>query len=396
MKTKKLHLSLLMFFQLTVIGAYMPILSIYFRDYIGLTGFQAGIILSMSAIPSILSPFISAWIVDRVITSRRFLALSHIISAILITFLSFQTSYPVVLITYLIYTIFQVPTAALVNALVFHNMVDRNSFGAIRLWGTVGWVAAGWIVSLTWKFMPGLENMPIALRLSALFSLIVVFLTLKLPRLKLDKDKKVSIFPHEAIEVVKKPEVLLLFLLVFIIATADKYLGYGMPFFLSKNGIAQDKMMILLSLGQFSEIILLLTLSKFIMKWGFKNLFLIGLSAEILRFFLFWIDGPLIFTIAGIAIHGVIYAFFYAAASIYLDHFSDDISRGGAHQLFSLTYVGGAGLLGNIFAGYCADHFMIDGIINFKIFWLIPGLASLVTIIILALRMKRISRHDLP
>lgn len=396
MKSKKLHLSMLMYFQLCVVGAYMPILSIYFREYIGLNGLQTGIILSMAAIPSILSPFISAWIVDRVITSRRFLALSHIISAALIMTLSFEKSFPNVLITYLIYTIFQVPTSALVTTLVFHNMEDRNTFGSIRLWGTIGWISAGWIISIIWKFNSGIENMPLALRLSALFSLIVVLLTLKLPKLKLDRDKKVSIIPHEAIAVVKNPEIMLLFIMVFIVATADKFISYGMPVFLNSNGIPQSNIMILLSIGQYSEIFLLLFLSKFIKRLGFKNIFILGLSIEIFRYVVFWLNGPLALTITGIAVHGFIYAFFYASASIYLDHFTDETSRGGVHQLFTLTYLGGASLVGNIFAGFCADHFMVEGLINFKIFWLIPGIMAISTLLILGLRMKRITAHDTP
>lgn len=383
-----------MYFQLCVVGAYMPILSIYFREYLGLNGIQTGVLLSMAAIPSILSPFISAWIVDRVITSRRFLALSHIISAILIMVLSYEKSFSIVLITYLIYTIFQVPTSALVTTLVFHNMEDRNSFGSIRLWGTIGWISAGWIISIIWKFNSGIENMPLALRLSSLFSLIVVFLTLKLPKLKLDRDKKVSIIPHEAIAVVKKPEIILLFALVFFTATADKFITYGMPVFLNSNGIPQEKMMVLLSIGQYSEIFLLLFLSKVIKKLGFKNIFILGLSIEIFRYVVFWLNGPLTLTITGIAVHGFIYAFFYAAASIYLDHFTDETSRGGVHQLFTLTYLGGASLVGNLFAGFCADHFMVEGLINFKIFWLIPGLMATTTLLVLAIKMRRITNHD--
>ena len=68
MKSKRLHLSLLMFFQLCVVGTYVPILSMYLKVYLGFSGIQTGIILSLASIPSIIIPFLSAWIVDRIIT----------------------------------------------------------------------------------------------------------------------------------------------------------------------------------------------------------------------------------------------------------------------------------------------------------------------------------------
>lgn len=383
-----------MFFQLAAIGTYVPILSIYLKDYLGFSAISVGIILSIASLPSILAPFLSAWIVDRIITSRRFLVLCHLGAAILIAIMSFETSYSSVLITYFIYTIFMVPTSALVNALVFHYMEDGNSFGVIRVWGTIGWVVAGWIISLIWKVSNGTENLPLALQLSAFFSVLVVFLTLKLPKLELHGNKKVSFIPHEAMEVIKKPEVVLLFILIFISSTADKFLTYGMPIFLNQNGVAQDNILIVLSLGQIPEALMLFTLGAIIRKLGFKNIFVIALSMQIVRYAIFYFNGPIQLTLFGILIHGFIYAFFYAAATIYLDNFTDKNSRGGVHQIFNLIYVGMAGLLGNLAAGYTANNFLINGNIDFKVFWLIPWIISVLTFLTLIVLMKRINRHN--
>lgn len=383
-----------MFFQLAAVGTYIPVISIYFKDYLGFSAIQAGIILSLTSLPSVLAPFLSAWIVDRLITSRRFLALCHVGAAILISVLSFEKGYYPVLITYFIYTMMLVPTYALVNAVVFHYMDDRNSFGLIRVWGSIGWVVSGWLISFFWKFTNS-SDMSLALKLSALFSVIVVVLTLKLPRLKLDRDKKVTLIPHEAIDVIKKPEVTFLFILIFIMATVDKFISYGMPMFLTSNGTPRDNVMIILSLGQFPEIIMLFVLSSFIRKLGFKNIFIIALILQIARYTIFYINGPLPLTLVGITIHGFIYAFLYAGSTIYLDNFTDINSRGGVHQLFSLIYVGIAGFLGNLFAGYIAENVMANGNIDFKLFWGIPAVTSTVTLVILILRMKRLDKKEL-
>ncbi len=379
-----------MFFQLCIVGAYTPILSVYLKDHLGFTGIQIGVILSMSAIPSILAPFISAWIVDRIITSRRFLALCQTAAAITIYIMSIEKSYNSILITYLIYMMFLVPTFALVNALVFHNEDEKGSFGFIRLWGTIGWVAAGWTVSIIWKFTDSSVNMPYALQLSAFFSLIVVILTLKLPKRELDKNKTLAIIPVEAFKVVVKPEVLLLLFVVFISACADKFYFYGTPLFLQDIGIKKDNILPVLSLGQAPEVIMLFTLASLIKRLGFKSIFTIALSMQVLRFLIFWFNGPIAITLIGVSLNGFIYALFYATSTIYLDTFTDTNSRGGSHQLFSLITVGAAGFTGNLLAGWAAGTFTILENINFRIFWIIPIAISITAFLTIKIFMKRV------
>lgn len=383
MKSGKIHLSLLMFFQICTIGVYSPILSVYLKDYLHFTETKIGVILSMSAYPSILAPFFSAWIVDRFITSRKYLTICQTFAAITIYILSYQKSYNYFLITYLIYTTFLMPTFALVNALVFHNYKDSKSFGFIRVWGTIGWIIAGWAISLIWKFTEGADNMPYALRLSSLFSLAVVILTLMLPKLKLHKDEKITLIPKETIAVIIKPEVILILIAVFISACADKFYFYGTPIFLQDNGVKKDNILFALSLGQIPEIIMLFTLAGLLKKIKFKTIFSLALILQIVRFIIFWVNGPLPLTLLGISLNGFIYALFYAASTIYLDTFTDEKSRGGTHQIFSLITVGLAGLLANLAAGWVAENYKVGELINFKAFWLFPTAASVLALIII-------------
>lgn len=392
MKAGKLHLSLLMFFQLCVVGAISPILSVYFKDYLGFSGIQVGVILSLASIPSIIAPFFSSWVVDRFVTSRQLLALCQGLAAILMGILSFTRSYDAVLITYFIYMILLVPTFALVNTLVFHNMEEAESFGIIRVWGTIGWVVAGWIVNFIMKLVEHPDEMIISPWLSAFFSIIVVFLTLKLPKLALNKDTVKSIIPKEAFRIIIKPEVLLILFAVFISACADKFYFYGTPLFLQSIGVAKDNLLIVLSLGQAPEVIMLFTLGMMIKKIGFKNIFTLALIMQIFRFLIFTINGPIGLTFLGVSLNGFIYALFYAASTIYLDTFTTSDTRGGVHQLFSMVTVGIAGITGNLFAGYLAENFTIGEEINFSIFWKVPLILSVVTFIVLNLFMKRRSK----
>jgi len=389
-----LHLSLLMFFQLCVVGSISPILSVYFKDYLGFSGLQVGIILSIASILSILSPFLTSWIVDRIITSRHLMIICHSVGAILMVVFSLQRSYPMVLTTYFLCMILLIPTYALINTLVFHNTKDSTKFGLIRVWGTIGWILAGWLVSFIWKNTQSPDNMLYAPRLSALFSLVVVFLTIKLPKITLDKNKQVSIIPREAFRVIIKPEVLVILLAVFISSIGDRFYSYGTPLFLQSIGVYKDNILIVLSLGQGPEIIMLFALAFMIRKFGFKNIFIIALIMQVFRFSIFYLRGPLPLTFIGVSLNGFIFALFYAASTIYLDNFTSKESRGGVHQLFSLVSVGISGLTGNLIAGWFAQTFTSGNSINFNIFWRFPLLLSFIAMLILGFFMKRISKED--
>ncbi len=393
MKTRKLHLSLLMFFQLCVVGAYSPIFSLYLMDYLNFTGTQIGVILSTSAIPSIAAPFIGALIVDRIITSRKFLAVCQAGAAVIMFLLSNETGYISFMITYLIYMILLVPTFALVNALVFHNSDDSNNFGSIRVWGTIGWIVASVMITLLWKKAEVNPSMiPYALKLSALFSVIVVILTLKLPKLKLEKKEKVSIIPKETFNVIIKPEVMIILIAVFFSSCADKFYFFGTPLFLQDIGVVKTYIPTVMSLGQVAEILMLFGLGAILRKLGFKNIFILALFMQVLRFVLFYISGPLGLTLLGVSLNGFIYALFYAASTIYLDNFTDEKSRGGVHQLFSMITVGASSLFGYLLAGWASDNFRIGELINFKIFWTFPTILSILTLLIITLFMKRVKK----
>ncbi|MGL1891027.1 MAG: MFS transporter [Spirochaetaceae bacterium] len=392
MKSKKLHLSLLTFFQLCVAGSFIPIISMYLMDYLHFSAIQVGVILSIASIPSIIAPLISFFIVDRLITSRKFLMICQISGAIAITILSFQQNYISVIFTYFIYMMLLTPTYALVNILIFHNIKDSSAFGSIRLWGTVGWIFAGWLVSFIWNNTSSTRSMPLALQISAIFSIIVVILTFKLPKIKLEKNVKLTLFPKQTIEVLKNPRVIFIFALTLICATADRFLSYGLPLFLKSIGTSQNNIPMIMSFGQFPEIIMLFALAPIIKKLGFKKIFLLSLILQIARYTIFWFNGPLLLTYFGISLHGFIFALFYVGSTIYLDNFTDINSRGSLHQIHTLIYAGVAGFLGNFMAGIFANRVMINGVINFELFWLVPGLISVGTFVVLALFMKRLKK----
>jgi len=138
------RLSVMMFLQYAIWGAWLPILWPFLAGY---RQFEAGQIANMfavGAVGAIIAPFVAGQIADRYFATEKFLAISHVLGAVLIWFLASISTYYGFLVFSLLYSIVYAPTLALTNSISFHHLPDRDrDFGKVRLWGTIGWIAVG-------------------------------------------------------------------------------------------------------------------------------------------------------------------------------------------------------------------------------------------------------------
>src|SRR6185295_3016990 len=137
------QLSLMMFLQYGIWGAWLPILFPY-MGFLGFTPGQEVAIFFVGAVGAIIGPFLAGQVADRYFNTEKFLAVSHIAGGVLVWFLSSVHSFGAFLVFSLVYGLIYAPTLALTNSLTFHHVPDRDrDFGKIRVWGTVGWIVVG-------------------------------------------------------------------------------------------------------------------------------------------------------------------------------------------------------------------------------------------------------------
>ncbi|MFP6583341.1 MAG: MFS transporter, partial [Candidatus Hydrogenedentota bacterium] len=155
------RLGIMMFLQYAVWGVWLTILPGYLTaevtpDGFGGLGFSAaqmGIILGVAASVGALSaPFISGQIADRFFSAEKFLAFLLFAGGIVIFIMSTQTTFKMWLFLSILYSVLYMPTLTLTNSLAFSHLKDPDTeFSRVRVWGTFGWIAAGWIFS--WVFL---------------------------------------------------------------------------------------------------------------------------------------------------------------------------------------------------------------------------------------------------
>src|SRR3954447_8339408 len=140
----KFKLSVMMFLQYGIWGAWLPLFFAYLTGHLGIPAAKAGLLFSIGAIGALLAPFIAGQTADRWFNTEKFLAISHILGAVLVWQLAKVTTWNHLVVYSLLYSVIYAPTLALTNSLAFHHLPDRDrDFGKVRVWGTIGWIAVG-------------------------------------------------------------------------------------------------------------------------------------------------------------------------------------------------------------------------------------------------------------
>ena len=130
------------------------------------------------------------------------------------------------------------------------------------------------------------------------------------------------------------------------------------------------------TLGQMSEVLFMLAIPVFLQRFGMKTTLLVGMLAWVCRYVLFaYGDAQALafMLIAGIALHGVCYDFFFVSGQIYTDSRVGAEHKAAAQGLITLATYGVGMLAGFWAAGLIGDHYFRAGAHDWKSIWLFPA-----------------------
>ncbi|MCX7700013.1 MAG: MFS transporter, partial [Gemmataceae bacterium] len=266
----KLRLSIMMFLQFFIWGAWYPLVF----DYVPSLGFntewQVPLVLGTFNLSALVAMFFSNQFADRKFAAEKFLAFSHLVGGLAMIGLSFikrpDSSNPAPYWPFfglmLLHTLFYVPTISITNAIAFANLQDpARDFGKVRLWGTIGWIAAAWpfvFILVDWAKVPALGDVGFVTWLgealgspltgatlreatrytflaAGIASLVLAAFSLILPHTP-PKPSGEPLAWLEAIKFLRKPYILILFIVTFIDAAVHQAYFYWTATFL-KEGV---------------------------------------------------------------------------------------------------------------------------------------------------------------
>lgn len=391
----KFRLGLMMFLQYAIWGAWAPVLSDYLKNTLGFSGAQFSLIYSLLPLATIIAPFIGGQVADRHFASQKVVAFLQLGGGLFLIFLSTVTDYATMAWLMLGYCLLYAPTLALTNSIAFINLKNsEEEFGKVRVWGTIGWIAAGYILTL-WRVGAAKVDMwsvrADMLLLAGVFSIVMGFQSFSLPP---TPPRREGVKPWaflEAIKMMRDKNFLLFIIIAFVVATELMfYYILTAPFLTSeKIGVSSTILPWVMTIAQVAEIFVLAFLLPYlIIRIGIRNILVIGILAWPARYIIFAIGRPAWLVIASLALHGFCFVFFFAAAFIYVDTVAPRDIRHSAQSLITLVTYGWGNYLGSLFAGWVHDLFTRNGATDWTSVFLVPCALTVLCAIVFLLFFK--------
>ncbi len=399
MNTITIRLSVMMFLQFFIWGGWFVTLGTFLGGTLGASGGEIGMAFSTQSWGAIIAPFIIGLIADRFFNAERILGILHLVGAVLMYLMyqsgDFASFYPYVLG----YMIAYMPTLALVNSVSFGQMKDpTKEFGKIRVWGTIGWIVAGLVISyvFSWDSQQAIADGMLrnTFMLCAIASAALGVYSFTLPATPpASKGQEASglgeLLGLDALSLLKDKNFLVFFLSSVLICIPLAFYYQNANPFLTEIGVenATGKM----TLGQVSEVLFMLALPVFLNRFGIKLTLMLGMAAWVLRYALFALgdaDGGVMLLILGIALHGICYDFFFVSGQIYTNAKATEQCKSAAQGLITLATYGVGMLVGFWVAGQVTDAYVTDAGHDWAPIWYFPAGFALAVLVIFVLLFK--------
>jgi nucleoside transporter len=365
-------LSLMMFLEYFIWGAWYVTMGTYMGQYLNASGVEIGAAYSALAIATMISPFFVGMIADRFFAAQKIMSVLHIVGALLLFLATRITDSHTFYWVILGYSLLYMPTIALSNSVAFAQMTDPGKqFPWIRVFGTLGWIAAGILISKL-----GIEKTEGTFYMAAIASALLGFISLVLPNTPpkaADKESKVL----DAGTLSEKSYLIFFIAAILVCIPLSFYYGFANPF-LNEKGFenAAGKM----TLGQVSEAVFILAIPFLFNRIGVKKMLLLGMTAWILRYVCFahgdagageWM------LYGGIILHGICYDFFFVTGYMYTEKKAGQKFKNAAQGLFTFATYGVGMFIGTWFSGFIVDKYNNNGVHDWQQIWYVPAYIAL-------------------
>ena len=384
------RLAVMMFLNYVVWGAWYVTVGTYLTETLRFTGTQTGAVFGTTALACMISPFFVGLVADRFFATERLLCALHLIGAVLLYFVAQAQTFSSVYLLLLIYGLCFFPTIALTNTMTLRNVKDpAGEFPRIRMFATIGHIVIGLVIGAL-----AVERSANQFLISAGCSVVMGLYCLTLPhtppRAKGQPASWRSILGLDALVMMKDRS-----FAVFVIASVLGCIPLSFYFtftnaYLNQVGFsnAAGKM----TLGQGSEIVMMLLMPFIYRRYRLKTIFLAGLMAWSIRyvFLAFGNAGDLSFLFySAILLHGICFDFFFMTGQLYTDQEAPAHLRATAQGFLMFLTYGVGMLLGSMLSGWAVDFFTTtsgDTVTrDWTSFWLSSAASSFVIFLLVGL-----------
>src|ERR1700744_5456829 len=380
----KFRLTVMNFLEFFVWGAWLISLGGYMFNVLHFNGRQVGSVYGTMGVASIFTPALFGIVADRWMNAERVLGLCHIIGAVMLIWAANLHEFGMFYIAMLFNSFFFMPTIALNNTVSYIILIKGGfnvvkDFPPVRVWGTVGFVCAMWVVDLC-----GWKQSPYQLYVSAAAGLALGIYAFTLPAcFPVRTGPKPSLYASlglDAFVLFKRLKMFIFFLFSMLLGFALQISNaFASPFISDFARVPQYAQsfgvrhsVLLISISQISETLFILTIPYFLRKFGIKRVILVSIFAWVLRFGLFGIGNPgtgLPLLLLSMVVYGMAFDFFNISGSLFVEREAEIRIRASAQGLFMLMTNGIGAYVGTYLSGRVVDYFTAEGVRDWHNIW---------------------------
>lgn len=356
------------FLQFFVWGAWLITVANYWFDTKNWPGVEFGAVFSTLGLSSLFMPTLMGIIADRWINAEKLYGILHVLGGIVLLYLPQVTDSNTFFWVIFLAMIFYMPTIALSNSIGYTVLKSGNfnvikDFPPIRVWGTIGFIAAMWTTNLTGN--KALEGQFYIAAFAAIF--LGAFSFVFIPKCPPAKENSANasfleISGLNAFSLFAKYKMAIFFLFSMFLGGALQLTNMYGDLYISEfknvpeyaNLWVVEHSTIIMSISQISETIFILAIPFFLRKFGIKKVMLISMVAWVLRFGLLALGNPadgLWMIILSCIIYGMAFDFFNVSGSLFVETTTHSKIRSSAQGLFMMMTNGFGAIMGSYLSG---------------------------------------------
>lgn len=384
--TLRVRLSVMMFLQYFLWGAWWVTLGTYLGMTLRFTPAQVGLIYGSTAVAAILSPFFMGMIADRFYPAQRLLALLHLAGGAVLLATASATTFGWFYAGVMIYAVCYVPTIALSTAICFRHLENpAREFPIVRIPGTTGWLLAGVLVGQL-----HLEATAVPMKIAAAASILLGVFAFVLPHTPPPRAglplRVRDIMGLDALALMRRRAFAVFMAGTFLLSISIQFFYAFANLYLNEIGLPEPATK--MASGQVTEIAALLITPWLLPRLGVKKLLLISIFFWTLRFLFFAMGdtGDRVWMIyIALAVHGICFTFFFVAGQLFVDREAGPALRASAQGLLSMVSMGLGYLVGSVVAGSVVTRFLsAGGTPDWSRVWLFPAAGSAIVFLLFA------------
>lgn len=398
------------FLQFFVWGAWLITVANYWFGTKQWEGDKFGDVFATLGYSSIIMPALTGIIADKYMNAEKLYGILHILGGLFLACVPLAGSpvafFGIIFGAMLCY----MPTISLSNSIAYtilkNNQYDVvKIFPPIRVWGTIGFIAAMWLTNLTGNKASG--NMFYISATAAIILGIYSFTLPKCPPQKLISEnaslaQKLGL---DAFKLFKDPKIAMFFIFSMFLGAAlqltnmygDVYLSEFAKVPAYAESFVVKYSTIIMSISQISETLFILAIPFFLKRFGIKQVMFISMVAWFLRFGLFAFGNPeegLWMIIVSCIVYGMAFDFFNISGSLFIETSTDPKIRSSAQGLFMMITNGFGAVLGSKVSGWMIQKYYTNqtGVRDWQGIWLVFAIYALVVAILFLIFFKH--KHE--